>query len=132
MITKALLDLLFNIINSLLSLLPALDAPWLNDVKDGINTVADTVSAADAFIPVKTVFIVLSAVVAIPVFKFLFFIINWIIRRIADVIPYWQGAPFPLRYQYLTFSRCSSCSSLKVYFLQLPFCLLLELLLLQM
>lgn len=87
MITKAILNVVFGLLGTLLSLLPPLDFPFMTDISNGIKTLIEFIGKADAFIPVDTILIVLGACVSIPLFKMMFFVINWIIRRIADVIP---------------------------------------------
>lgn len=87
MITTALLNLLFYIVSGLLSLLPALDFPWTYNIANALTTLATYIQKANMFIPVNHIFIVIGAAVSVPLFKFMFFVVNWIIRRISDVIP---------------------------------------------
>ncbi len=87
MIIKALLNIIFGLIGSLLQLLPVLDFPFTQNISDSIVYMANFMGKANAFFPVADFFIVLGGYFAIPAYKFVWFIINWIIRRIADVIP---------------------------------------------
>lgn len=87
MITEALLNLFFGLLNTIFGLLPALEFPFDDEIASSITTLADYVMKANQFIPVNHIFIVTSAVIGLPIFKFMFFCVNWIIRRIADVIP---------------------------------------------
>lgn len=59
----------------------------LNMVSSSLATVLDYVKQANFIIPLPDIMIIIGIDLTIRVSKFLVFIINWIIRRIVDVIP---------------------------------------------
>jgi hypothetical protein len=87
MIVKALLNLFFSLINGLLSLFPTIDIPSLSDAVNGISYIADMIGRANMFVPVDTIFTIISISVCMPLFKLAFFFVNWVIRRIVDLLP---------------------------------------------
>jgi hypothetical protein len=86
LITRALLEIFFALLNTILSLLPKLSI----DVSGGKNAIiylADFIAKANMFVPIDQVFYILSIYVTIKLSLFLWWGINWIIDRIADIIP---------------------------------------------
>lgn len=70
----------------LIDLMPTIDIqiPQLNQA---IDFFVNLVSAAGILIPVSDIFIILGLVMIVRSSMFLVYIVNWIIRRIGDIIP---------------------------------------------
>jgi hypothetical protein len=87
MITEQLLNLFLNLLSGMLNVLPVLQNSRINEMSAGIAYLFVFIKQANTFIPIDTFFIVVGLMIGIKNFKMVFFIINWIIRRIADIIP---------------------------------------------
>lgn len=59
----------------------------LSNIVDGLETMVEFVAQVNFFIPLPTIFLVLSIVFGFRLTKFIVFCVNWVIRRLADVIP---------------------------------------------
>lgn len=65
----------------------SLESSHLGTIADAFEMVIDFIGQVNFFIPIPTILIILSIVYGIKFAKFTLFIINWVIRRIADIIP---------------------------------------------
>lgn len=59
----------------------------LGNISSGLVTVVEFIAKANFFIPVPTILLILSLVYGFKLVKFTLFLANWVIRRIADIIP---------------------------------------------
>ena len=86
-------DLIVSVVSALLSFfdgaLPTydLDPSGYATVQTSIQTVMEWVRDANFILPLSDMLLILGIDVGIRIFKFSVFIVNWIIRRVADVIP---------------------------------------------
>lgn len=76
-------------VGKLLSGFPTFDmaSSNLSTISSSLNTVLDFINQANFIIPLSDILIIIGIDLTIRVTKFLIFIINWIIRRVVDVIP---------------------------------------------
>ena len=65
----------------------SIESSTLGTISTAFSTVVDFIGQVNFFIPVPTILLILSIVYGFKLTKFLVFIANWVIRRIADVIP---------------------------------------------
>ncbi|WZL73095.1 hypothetical protein QBE52_18955 [Clostridiaceae bacterium 35-E11] len=85
----------FNFFSYMIDLIPSFElgstqrgvSSFFSSLSASIDFMSDLIAGAGILIPVVDVFIIISIVVGFRVFMFTVFIINWVIRRIADVIP---------------------------------------------
>lgn len=77
---------ILDIFGSMLNLLPSFNADT-DSMSTSITTMLNLVNGASILVPVKDIFIIISLVVGYRTFMFGVWILNWIIRRIADIIP---------------------------------------------
>lgn len=79
----------FELLASLVGKLPDLSVnnSVLSSMSSGMDTVFDFISQVNFFIPLDHILLIIGLVYSIRAAKLLLFVINWIIRRIADVIP---------------------------------------------
>lgn len=79
----------FQFLQSLIGKLPDLsvDNTALSSMVSAMDTVFDFIGKVNFFIPLDHMLLILGLVYSIRAAKLLLFVINWIIRRIADVIP---------------------------------------------
>lgn len=87
MITEAILNLFFNLVALLLDLIPSVAVDFLGEMSSSIIVLVNFIKSANTFIPVDTALTVITLMFTIKNFKIITFIVNWIIRRIGDVIP---------------------------------------------
>lgn len=80
------LDFLAGMITKFLPTL-AIDPAQMASISSGVASVVGFIGKVNFIIPVPTILLILTIVFTFKVSKFLFFIINWIIRRICDLIP---------------------------------------------
>ncbi|MCT4606650.1 MAG: hypothetical protein N4A64_11205 [Marinisporobacter sp.] len=84
---EGLLVAVINFIGGMIDLIPAFDMGIGNNLTNSIQFMANLVAGAGILIPVKDIFLIISIIVSFRVFMFSVFAINWIIRRIVDLIP---------------------------------------------
>lgn len=65
----------------------SLESGTLSSISNGFDMVIQFVAQINFLIPLPTVLIILSLVYGIKLAKFALFLVNWVIRRIADIIP---------------------------------------------
>lgn len=65
----------------------SVDSGVLANIADGLEVIVQFVAQVNFLIPLPTIFMVLSIVFGFRLVKFLIFCTNWLIRRLADVIP---------------------------------------------
>jgi len=87
MIVELLLDFFFGIINFLLGLLPTFSFPFLDNLVWLYGQINRFTSYAAYFLPMTDLFLVFSGVLIVTNFQLILWVVNWVIRRIADVIP---------------------------------------------
>ncbi|MBS6953452.1 MAG: hypothetical protein KH230_09465 [Enterocloster asparagiformis] len=86
-------DIIVSVINWMATvvgtLLPdlSLDSGHLASIVDGLEVVIEFMSQVNFLIPLPTILLVISIVYGFRLIKFSIFLINWVIRRIADLIP---------------------------------------------
>lgn len=85
----AILVSFIGILCGLVGRLPDLsvDNGILSSMTGAMGTILDWIKACNFFIPLDQILIIFGLVYTIRYGKFLLFIINWIIRRIGDIIP---------------------------------------------
>lgn len=79
----------FQFLKGIVGMLPDLSVnnSILSNMSSGVDMVFEFIGKVNFFIPLDHMLIILGLVYSIRAAKFLVFVINWIIRRIADVIP---------------------------------------------
>ena len=55
--------------------------------KSALTTIVEFISVSSFLIPFKTVFMIVGLVYGFRLVKFGVFLVNWVIRRIGDIIP---------------------------------------------
>lgn len=65
----------------------SLESGTLSSIANGFDMVIQFVAQINFLIPLPTILIILSLVYGIKLAKFALFLVNWLIRRIADIIP---------------------------------------------
>lgn len=65
----------------------SIDSGVLSQLINGMNRVIDFVKVANFIVPLDHILIIMGLMYTIRSRKFLIAIINWVIRRIADLIP---------------------------------------------
>lgn len=84
---EGLLIAAFNFFGYLIDLIPTIDIQGLTTLSSAINYMAKLVAGASILVPVTDIFLIISIAVSYKIFLFGVFVINWIIRRVGDVIP---------------------------------------------
>lgn len=59
----------------------------LSSVADAFETMVSFIAQINFLVPLPTMFTILSLVYGLKIGKFVVFLVNWVIRRIADIIP---------------------------------------------
>ena len=59
----------------------------LGTISSSFETMIQLIAQVNFFIPLPTILAIFSIVYGIKLAKFTLFIVNWVIRRIADIIP---------------------------------------------
>lgn len=79
----------FNFLSSLAGRFPDLsvDNTVLSRMSSGMDAVFDFLGQVNFFIPLDHILVIIGLVYSIRAAKLVLFVVNWIIRRIADVIP---------------------------------------------
>lgn len=74
---------------SLSTLLPVYDLSQSNydTVASAISTVADFLRQVNFIVPLSDIMAMIGIDLGIRIFKFALFVGNWVIRRVADIIP---------------------------------------------
>jgi hypothetical protein len=72
---------------TLVDAMPSLDFAWSSNIVSSIQVLLGLIGKANFLIPVSDIVLILGAVSAYRIAMFTIFIANWIIRRIADIIP---------------------------------------------
>lgn len=65
----------------------SVDSGYLSNVVTGLDMVIDFMAQVNFIVPLPTILLITSIVFSFRLTKFIIFIVNWIVRRIADVIP---------------------------------------------
>lgn len=84
---EKLITTVLNFFSGCISLFPDIDVSVGNNVVNGINTFVDILSQCSFILPVVDILLIVSFIAVIRVATLGIFIVNWIIRRIADIIP---------------------------------------------
>ena len=79
----------FQFLQTLVGKLPDLSVnnETLSSMSSAMDTVFEFIGKVNFIVPIDTSLIIVALVYAIRSAKLLLFVVNWIIRRIADVIP---------------------------------------------
>ena len=80
------LEFLTGVVDTLVPNL-SVDSGILANIADGLEVIVEFIAQVNFLIPLPTIFLVLSIVFGFRLVKFTIFVVNWVIRRIADVIP---------------------------------------------
>lgn len=80
------LEFLTGVVDTLVPNL-SVDSGILSNIADGLEVIVDFIAQVNFLIPLPTIFMVLSIVFGFRLIKFTIFVVNWVIRRIADIIP---------------------------------------------
>ena len=59
----------------------------MKTIADSLEVIVEFIAQVNFLIPLPTIFMVLSIVFGFRLVKFMIFCTNWLIRRLADVIP---------------------------------------------
>ena len=59
----------------------------LGTISDSFQSVIEFIAQINFFVPLPTILLILSLVYGLKLVKFTIFLVNWVIRRIADIIP---------------------------------------------
>ena len=65
----------------------SLESAHLSSIVDGLEVIIEFMAQINFLIPLPTILLVISIVYGFRLVKFSIFAINWVIRRIADLIP---------------------------------------------
>lgn len=65
----------------------SVDSSTLGTISTAFDTMVHFIGQVNFFVPVPTILLILSLVYGFKAAKFLAFVVNWFIRRIADLIP---------------------------------------------
>lgn len=80
---------LLEVVKSVIDGMPvlSLEGGTLSSISTALSTIVSWVKVVNFMVPLDTILLVVSIVLAIRMTKFSIFIANWIIRRIADFFP---------------------------------------------
>jgi hypothetical protein len=87
MLVEGLLNIIIGAVNFMLNLLPTINFGFLENISWVLGQVTLFTQYAGYFVPMTDFMLVLTGVILIQNFQIMLFFINWIIRRIADIIP---------------------------------------------
>lgn len=65
----------------------SIESTYLSNMVSGMHTVVDFLAFVNFIIPLDTILLIMSIVYGFKVVKFMVFLINWVVRRIADFFP---------------------------------------------
>ncbi|MEY8357325.1 hypothetical protein AALB39_28835 [Lachnospiraceae bacterium 54-53] len=82
----AVLNFFSSIVESSFPALTA-DNSIISQVQAAVTAVSGFIAKVNFLVPIDTVFQILGLIVVFKVGKFGVFVVNWVIRRIADIIP---------------------------------------------
>ncbi len=86
-------DIIVSVINWIASIVDtvipslSLESAHLSSIVDGLELIIEFMAQINFLIPLPTILLVISIVYGFRLVKFSIFAINWVIRRIADLIP---------------------------------------------
>ena len=86
-------DIIVSVINWIASIVDtvipslSLESAHLSSIVDGLEVIIEFMAQINFLIPLPTILLVISIVYGFRLVKFSIFAINWVIRRIADLIP---------------------------------------------
>ncbi len=86
-------DIIVSVINWMASIVDmvipslSLESAHLSNIVDGLEVIIEFMAQINFLIPLPTILLVISIVYGFRLVKFSIFAINWVIRRIADLIP---------------------------------------------
>ena len=86
-------DIIVSVINWMASIVDmvipslSLESAHLSSIVDGLEVIIEFMAQINFLIPLPTIVLVISIVYGFRLVKFSIFAINWVIRRIADLIP---------------------------------------------
>lgn len=80
-----MLELLQGLIDKLPSL--SIDSGAVSSIEGALPQIVEFIAKVNYIVPIDTILFLLSIVYGFRVVKFTIFIINWVIRRIADFVP---------------------------------------------
>lgn len=86
MITEGLLNIFFGFLDIILILIPKFSFDFFS-APVALATLVKFLFKANYFVPIDTLLVVFGCIVATKSFKLGVWTVNWIIRRIADIIP---------------------------------------------
>jgi len=87
MIVNFLLDVLFTVIEFIFNLIPTIDLGFTTKMTWLLDTLGIFINSANYWLPLADMLFVLGAILIIGNFRFILWAANWVIRRIADIIP---------------------------------------------
>lgn len=64
-----------------------ISSSYYDNISSSMMTISDFITQANFLIPLPDIAVIITVDLAIRVFKIALFAANWIIRRIADIIP---------------------------------------------
>lgn len=64
-----------------------IDSSHLSSIQSAVSAVLDFIVKANFLVPIDTILLLISIKYGFRLIKFTIFIVNWVIRRIADIIP---------------------------------------------
>lgn len=87
--TSIICSVLNFITNLILNHFPSfsIESGTLGSIASSFSTVMDFLSQINFIVPLPTCLMILSLVYGIKLAKFVLFLINWVLRRLADIIP---------------------------------------------
>ncbi|MDQ0116830.1 hypothetical protein [Paenibacillus harenae] len=86
MITEAILEFFINIFASCLSIIPSLDFD-VSGFTSVLTSLKGIIQPAAYFLPLTDISIIVTILLVYQGGTFLIWAINWVVRRIADIIP---------------------------------------------
>lgn len=87
MITEKFMDAIFSVIEFCFGLLPTVSFGWLDKISWVLGQIGKFVSTSSYFLPMGDLLAILGAVLVVANFQVILWFVNWVIRRIADIIP---------------------------------------------
>ena len=83
MILQLILDIVFNVLNFMLTLLPVFDLPAF--LSGGVTSFLTIVKTLAFFFPIGTLFLCIASILAIDMFYFGVWVVNWVVHRVPIV-----------------------------------------------
>lgn len=87
MIIESLLNLIFKMAEKTLSILPDASSGISEFISGGIGFFTKLIGGLSYWLPLEALMIMLGIVLLVQNFQLILWIVNWVIRRIADIIP---------------------------------------------